>query len=40
MEDAKGLGRPLICSNIPIHREQAPDALVFFSHNAEQPAAF
>ncbi len=29
IEDAKGLGRPLICSNIPIHREQAPDALVF-----------
>ena len=40
MEDAKGLGRPLICSSIPIHREQAPNALGFFdSHNAEQLAA-
>jgi hypothetical protein len=40
IEDAKALGRPLICSNIPIHREQAPDALVFFdSHIAEQLAA-
>ncbi|HEY5812828.1 MAG TPA: glycosyltransferase, partial [Terrimicrobiaceae bacterium] len=30
IEDAKALGRPLICSDIPVHREQAPDALGFF----------
>ena len=30
VEDAKALGRPLICSDIPVHREQAPDSLGFF----------
>ncbi|MDH4229814.1 MAG: glycosyltransferase [Nitrospirota bacterium] len=30
VEDAKALGRPVICSDIPVHREQAPDALGFF----------
>jgi len=30
VQECKALGRPLICSDIPIHREQAPDALGFF----------
>ena len=30
IEDAKALGRPMICSDIPVHREQVPDALGFF----------
>ena len=30
VEDAKALGRPLICSDIPVHRDQAPEALGFF----------
>lgn len=30
VQDAKALGRPLLCSDIPVHREQAPDALGFF----------
>lgn len=30
VQNAKALGRPLICSDIPTHREQAPDALGFF----------
>jgi glycosyltransferase involved in cell wall biosynthesis len=30
VEDAKALGRPLICSDLPVHREQAPAALGFF----------
>jgi len=30
IEDCKALGRPLLCSNIPVHREQVPDALGFF----------
>ena len=30
IEDCKALGRPLVCSNIPVHREQVPDALGFF----------
>lgn len=30
VEDAKALGRPVICSDIAVHREQAPDALGFF----------
>jgi len=29
VQDAKALGRPLICSDIPVHREQVPDALGF-----------
>ena len=30
VQDIKGLGRPLICSDLPVHREQAPQALGFF----------
>ncbi|HYY55774.1 MAG TPA: glycosyltransferase [Pyrinomonadaceae bacterium] len=30
VQDAKALGRPLICSDLPVHREQAPEALGFF----------
>jgi glycosyltransferase involved in cell wall biosynthesis len=30
VEDAKALGRPLLCSDLPVHREQAPRALGFF----------
>jgi glycosyltransferase involved in cell wall biosynthesis len=30
VQDCKALGRPLICSDIAVHREQAPDALGFF----------
>ncbi|HEX5833020.1 MAG TPA: glycosyltransferase family 1 protein [Pyrinomonadaceae bacterium] len=31
VQDAVALGRPLLCSNIPVHREQVPRALGFFS---------
>ncbi len=31
VQDARALGRPVICSDIPVHREQAPDAEFFFS---------
>ena len=31
VQDAKALGRPLLCSDIKVHREQAPDCLGFFS---------
>lgn len=30
VQDAKALGRPVICSDIAVHREQAPAALAFF----------
>ena len=30
VQDAKTLGRPVMCSDIEVHREQAPDALGFF----------
>jgi glycosyltransferase involved in cell wall biosynthesis len=30
VQDCQALGRPLLCSDIPIHREQAPSALGFF----------
>jgi len=30
VQDCKALGRPVICSDIPVHREQAPEALGFF----------
>jgi len=30
VQDCKALGRPLICSDIAVHREQAPQALGFF----------
>ena len=32
IEDAKALGRPIICSDTDVHREQAPSALGHFSH--------
>jgi glycosyltransferase involved in cell wall biosynthesis/GT2 family glycosyltransferase len=39
VEDAKALGRPLLCSDIPVHRAQAPEALGFFeATSAEQLA--
>src|SRR5215475_11583827 len=33
IQDVKALGRPLVCSDIPVHREQAPEALGFFPCN-------
>ncbi len=30
VQDARALGRPVICSDLPVHREQAPDALGHF----------
>jgi glycosyltransferase involved in cell wall biosynthesis len=30
VQDAKALGRPLLCSDLAVHREQAPHALGFF----------
>ena len=30
VQECKAFGRPLICSDIPTHREQAPEALGFF----------
>ena len=39
VEDAKALGRPLICSDIPVHREQAPDALGFFEATSSEDLA-
>lgn len=40
VQDALALGKPLICSEIPIHREQAPGALGFFPpHDAPALAA-
>jgi Glycosyl transferase family 2/Glycosyl transferases group 1 len=36
IEDSKALGRPLICSDIQVHREQVPDALGFF--DPKEPA--
>jgi glycosyltransferase involved in cell wall biosynthesis len=30
VQDAKALGRPLLCSDIPVHREQVPGATGFF----------
>ena len=30
VQDAKALGRPLLCSDIPVHHEQVPGALGFF----------
>lgn len=30
VQDAKALGRPVACSNIAVHREQAPSAIGFF----------
>lgn len=39
VQDAKALGRPLICSDIAVHREQAPAALGFFEWNREDQLA-
>jgi glycosyltransferase involved in cell wall biosynthesis len=30
VQDAKAIGRPLICSDLSVHREQVPDAIGFF----------
>lgn len=37
VQDGIALGRPLLCSDIPVHREQAPGALGFFG--VDDPAA-
>jgi glycosyltransferase involved in cell wall biosynthesis len=37
VQDALALGKPLICSDLPVHREQAPESLGFFEGN--DPAA-
>jgi hypothetical protein len=37
VQDAQALGRPLLCSDIAVHREQAPGALGFF--NPDRPDA-
>jgi glycosyltransferase involved in cell wall biosynthesis len=39
VQDSKALGRPLICSDIPVHREQAPNALGFFNWSDAQELA-
>jgi glycosyltransferase involved in cell wall biosynthesis len=39
IEDSKALGRPLVCSDIPVHREQVPDALGFFDPNKPEMLA-
>jgi glycosyltransferase involved in cell wall biosynthesis len=39
VQDGKALGRPLICSAIATHREQAPDALGFFEWNRPEELA-
>ena len=31
VQDARALGRPLLCSDLPVHHEQAPDALGYFA---------
>lgn len=36
VEDAKALGKPLMCSDIAVHREQAPRALGFFGCDAPE----
>ncbi|CCV12479.1 glycosyltransferase family 1 protein [Mesorhizobium sp. STM 4661] len=35
VEEAKSLGTPMLLSDIPLHREQAPDALFFAPDSAE-----
>lgn len=37
VQDAKALGRPVFCSNIPVHREQAPDSGLLF--DCDDPSA-
>jgi glycosyltransferase involved in cell wall biosynthesis/GT2 family glycosyltransferase len=39
VEDAKALGRPVLCSDIPVHREQAPHAAGFFPTNSPEDLA-
>jgi glycosyltransferase involved in cell wall biosynthesis len=39
VEDAKALGRPLFCSDLAVHREQAPAALGFFGCDAPDELA-
>lgn len=39
IQDAKALGRPMVCSDIPVHREQAPGALGFFQPENPQALA-
>jgi glycosyltransferase involved in cell wall biosynthesis len=40
VEDAKCIGRPVLCSDLAVHKEQVPDALGFFPcDDAEQLAA-
>lgn len=39
VQDALALGRPVICSDIPVHREQAPGALGFFECDDPQALA-
>ena len=39
VEDAKALGRPLLCSNIPVHRNQVPEALGFFEATSSEELA-
>jgi glycosyltransferase involved in cell wall biosynthesis len=39
VQDGKALGRPLICSGIATHREQAPDALGFFEWDRAEELA-
>ncbi len=39
VQDAKALGRPVICSDIAVHREQAPAALAFFPCDAPEVLA-
>lgn len=34
VQDSKALGKPLLCSDIAVHREQAPNALGFFPCDA------
>jgi glycosyltransferase involved in cell wall biosynthesis len=39
VQDAKALGRPLLCSDLPVHLEQAPSALGFFPCDDAQKLA-
>jgi glycosyltransferase involved in cell wall biosynthesis len=39
VQDCKALGRPLVCSDIDVHREQAPEALGFFPPDSPEALA-
>jgi hypothetical protein len=39
VQDAVALGRPLLCSDLPVHREQVPDALGFFPSDTPEVLA-